>query len=111
MNDMSPPIRPDRLEQHKLAADRLRDQAIRYADAVQASGGRFTETTEFVRWQLCNAIIDLIDDGEVMTERENLMDDLRIDEQGDPVRDELVPIAKLLRLTEGQRAYNRSDLK
>lgn len=41
--------------------------------------------SDYNRFQLCNAIIDLIDDGDALAEREVLMDELGIDEDGNPV--------------------------
>lgn len=46
--------------------------------------------SDYNRFQLCNAIIDLLidSDGDAMAEREVLMDELGVDEDGNPVRPE-----------------------
>lgn len=46
--------------------------------------------TDYNRFQLCSAIINLLidSDGDVMAERDALMDELGIDEDGNPVRPE-----------------------
>ncbi len=55
---------------------------------AKAAADYAANRTEYRRFVLCNAIIDLIDDGDALAERETLMDYLRIDEDGNPVRDD-----------------------
>lgn len=67
-------------------ADAHQERAARnLADAAAAYAGK---RSDWNRFQLCNAIIDLIEDGDALAERETLMDYLRIDEDGNPVRDD-----------------------
>lgn len=65
-------------------AQALAAAAARYAETLQASG-KHTDLTDITRFELCNAIIDLIDDGDAWQERETLMGELEIDDEGNPV--------------------------
>lgn len=59
--------------------------AFRLHERLTASGGVYTERAQYRLLDLCNAVIDLIDDGDCLTQRENLMWELRCDEYGNPV--------------------------
>lgn len=56
------------------------------ADYLAGNGAEWTEGAQYRLFRLCNAIIDLIDDGDCMAQREIIMDDLHIDEDGNAVR-------------------------
>lgn len=63
--------------------DAWREQA---AKAISAAAADYAaKRSDWNRFVLCNAIIALIDDGDAMAEREALMDDLGVDEDGNPV--------------------------
>lgn len=50
--------------------------------------------SDYNRFQLCNAIIDLIDDGDALAEREVLMDELGCDEDGNALDANREPITR-----------------
>jgi hypothetical protein len=73
------------------------------ARAIQEQAGRLAATLEKHGWrkgaqfeylQLCNAIVDLIDDGDALAERGKLQEELRCDENGDPVDEYGFPVAQ-----------------
>lgn len=84
---MNAPFKPTEAR-HIAASQALATAAAKYSAQVEATGGKWTETLAFARIQLCNAIIDLIDDGNAMEDRDCVMDEFRLDEAGNPVRDE-----------------------
>lgn len=55
---------------------------------LTTSGGEYREREQYRLFKLCNAMIDMIDDGDCLACRDILMDELRIDEDGNPVRSE-----------------------
>lgn len=56
-----------------------------YADAVRRHlGDHAHEDVVQARLQLCNSIIALIDDGDAWQDREDIMDEFRLDENGNP---------------------------
>lgn len=69
--------------------------ASRLHGRLTASGGKWNERAQYALFDLCNAVIDLIDDGDCLAQREILMDELRCDENGNPLGPEadLVPFA------------------
>ena len=69
--------------------------AFRLHDRLESSGNTYTTSAQHRLLELCNAVIDLIDDGDCLTQREILMDELRCDEGGNPLGPEadLVPFA------------------
>jgi hypothetical protein len=75
-----------------LEARRQRDIAAleRLIDAAQdyKTRLRFKQTSDFEELQLMNAIIDLIDDGNALQRREDIMDENRWTEDGNPARDD-----------------------
>ena len=71
----------------------IRDAAGELHMSLHLSGNRWNRAQQGYMLKLCNAIIDLIDDGDCLAERERMMDELRCDEGGNPVSD-LVPFAK-----------------
>ena len=58
-------------------------------------GGGYTPRARHDLLKLCNAIIDLIDDGDCLAERERMMDELRCDEGGNPLPPEPSDLARL----------------
>jgi hypothetical protein len=68
---------------------RLRDLAA--LDAILAAAEdyktrlRFKQTSDFEELRLCEAIIDLIDDGAVIDRRDAILDENHWDENGDPL--------------------------
>jgi len=66
----------------------IRDAAGELHISLHLSGNTWNRAQQDYLFKLCNAIIDLIDDGDALAERETLMDYLRIDEDGNPVRDD-----------------------
>lgn len=87
-NELTP-----RHAEHIRQAKALAKAAADYAERVALHRGQFTQSVEFSRFILTGAIIDLIDDGNALAERESLMHELRIDEQGDPVDADGFPLA------------------
>ena len=51
---------------------------------LRLSGGRYKAAQSYALFNLCNAMIGLIDDGDCLHQRDVLMDELRIDEDGNP---------------------------
>lgn len=74
---------PLKTEAEKAAAIEHAAYALR--QALGRSNGKWTTRAQYDLLDLCNAVIDLIDDGDCMAQRESLMDDLRCDEDGNPV--------------------------
>ena len=58
--------------------------AISLANELHTSAGADTQQSAYHLFKLCNAMIALIDDGDCMAQRDSLMDELRIDEDGNP---------------------------
>ena len=83
-------IKTDAEKAHAVAV-----AAFRLHKRLTATGGTYTERAQYRLLHLCNALIDLIDDGDCLTQREILMDELRCDEGGNPLGPEadLVPFA------------------
>lgn len=50
--------------------------------------GFYSVNAQYALLDLCNAVIDMIDDGDCLAQREVLMDELRCDEDGNPVRED-----------------------
>lgn len=85
---MNAPFKPtDRIASEIAAAERVADIAANYARHLKALGKRST-STEWDCFQLCNAIIDLFDDGDALSARQIIMDENGWDEHGNPVRSE-----------------------
>ena len=59
--------------------------ALEFAQALIRDDGRLLDATDFAEFRLINAICELINDGEIIAQREHLMDQLRIDEDGNAV--------------------------
>lgn len=68
----------------KFIADQKQAKAAKLLAEVAAIYA--SNRTDENRLDLCNAIIDLIDDGDAYAERGTLMDELRCDEGGNPVK-------------------------
>ena len=85
--------------------------AFHLYDRLSASGGVYNERAQYRLLDLCNAVIDLIDDGDCAREREVLMDELRCDEDGNPLGPEadLVPFA-LCKPLDQQIAEARAEM-
>lgn len=66
-------------------AAKLAAIAAQLSHRLKASGDKYTTRAQIDLFDLCNAVIDLIDDGDCMAQRESLMDELRCDEDGNPV--------------------------
>ena len=74
---------PLKTEAEKAAA--VEGAAFALRQSLTRSNGKYTTSAQFNLFDLCNAIIALIDDGDCMAQRESLMDELRCDENGNPV--------------------------
>jgi len=59
--------------------------ALEFAQALIRDDGRLLDSTDFAEFRLINAICELINDGEIIAQRDHLMDQLRIDEDGNAV--------------------------
>ena len=70
----------------QTAAKLLAKRAAEYAARLERTGGRFTPMVQFDLLQLCNAIIGVVDDGDAMTERDNIAQSNGWDENGYPLR-------------------------
>lgn len=79
---------PTHEARHLAASQAVATASAKYAAQVEATGGKWTENLAFARIQLDNAIIDLIDDGNALEDRDCVMDEFRLDEAGNPVADE-----------------------
>jgi hypothetical protein len=67
-------------------------QAERLAAVLERTKGRHGQTAQFYLLHLCNDIIDLIDDGNALAQRETLMHELQCDEEGNPVDEDGFPL-------------------
>lgn len=101
---------------HTIKTDADKARAIaNVATALQErlilSEGRWTTGAQYSLLHLCNAVIDLIDDGDCVREREVLMDELRCDEGGNPLGPEadLVPFT-LCKPLDQQIAEARTEM-
>lgn len=74
---------PLKTEAEKAAA--VEGAAFALRQSLTRSNGKYTTSAQFNLFDLCNAIIALIDDGDCMAQRDSLMDELRCDEGGNPV--------------------------
>lgn len=70
----------------------LAAKALNLANALERGGDRYTTRAMYELLALCNATIDLIDDGDCMGQRDTLMEELRCDESGNPVNENWEPI-------------------
>lgn len=77
-----------------VKARAVKSAAKAYADALWQDN-KFTDRTEYARLKLCNAIIDLFDDGDALAVREIIMNELSIDEDGNPARDDVAQVERL----------------
>lgn len=68
---------------HIAAAARLADAAAAYAKVAATKPN--TNKAKNAMFDLCNAAIALVDDGDFYAERDIIMDDLAIDEEGYPI--------------------------
>ena len=64
------------------------DAALMLAKRLDATGGTYDRRAQRNLFDLCNAVIGLIDDGDCLGQRDDLMDELRCDEGGNPVCDD-----------------------
>lgn len=71
--------------------------AFQLYDRLTYSGGTYTERAQYRLLDLCNAVIDLIDDGDCLEQRGILMDELHCDEAGNPLPPEPDDLARLPR--------------
>ena len=53
--------------------------------SLHLSGGRYNPAQMDYLLRLCNAMIGLIDDGDCISQRDSLMDELSCDEDGNPI--------------------------
>lgn len=74
---------PLKTEAEKAGAIEHAAYALR--QALGRSNGKWTARAQYDLLDLCNAVIALVDDGDCMAQRESLMDELRCDEDGNPV--------------------------
>ena len=77
--------RRTRLNAQAVQAGAVATLALEFAQALIRDDGRLLDSTDFAEFRLINAIIELINDGDILAEREHLMDELRIDEDGNAV--------------------------
>lgn len=56
-------------------------------DALERSGGQYSTAALYAQLDLCNAIIGMMDDGDALATRDNLMFELNCDERGEPIRE------------------------
>ena len=57
--------------------------------SLHLSGGKYNPAQMDYLLRFCNAVIGMVDDGDCMAQRNILMEELRCDEGGNPVRDEV----------------------
>ena len=75
---------------HIVDALNLERVAKRYSEIVRRELGNYNpEIVMLARLHLCNAIIQMMDDGDALAERECIMHDLRVDEGGNALPVEL----------------------
>ena len=63
----------------------IADAALMLAKRLDATGGTYDRRAQRNLFNLCNAVIGLIDDGNAWEQREVLMHELGCDEHGNPV--------------------------
>ena len=78
---MPAPIKTQAERAHAVAR-----AATDLATQLELGGGKYGYRANHRLLELCNTIIDLIDDGDAMAQRDSLMWELRCDEGGNPVR-------------------------
>lgn len=71
---------------HITQAMELARVANIYSEIVRRKRGDYgPDAVQIARLHLCNAIIECMDDGDAMAERECIMHDMRVDEGGNAV--------------------------
>ena len=73
----------------------IRNAAGELHISLHLSGGEYHRAQQDYMLKLCNAVIDLIDDGDCLAERERMMGELRCDEGGNPLPPEPSDLARL----------------
>lgn len=68
--------------------------AAELAMSLQLSGGQYNRAQLDYLLKFCNAVIGIVDDGDCMACREILMDELRCDEDGNAVDENLDPVTR-----------------
>ena len=63
----------------------IADAGVMLANALRSSDGKYNRTAQRNLFDLCNAVIGLIDDGNAWEQREALMHDLQCNEEGEPI--------------------------
>lgn len=85
---------PLKTEAEKAAAVEAAAFALRRSLEKATKPGHYTTRAMFDLFDLCNAVIAMIDDGDCMAQRDSLMDELRCDEDGNPVDENREPIGQ-----------------
>lgn len=85
-------IKTDAEKAHAIAV-----AAFRLHERLTANDGKWNTRSEYRLLDLCNAVIDLIDDGDCLEQRGILMDELHCDEAGNPLPPEPDDLARLPR--------------
>lgn len=83
---------PLKTEAEKAAA--VEGAAFALRQALTRSNGAYSSRAMFDLFDLCNAVIALVDDGDCMAQRDSLMDELRCDEGGNPVDENREPMGQ-----------------
>jgi hypothetical protein len=66
---------------------KLAKAAQAYADALKQSRGQYTGSVEYLEFELCNAAIDVADDGDFLARRNDIATENGWDAEGYPVDD------------------------
>lgn len=75
----------ERRARNQSYAFAVADTAIKLHSTLERSKGEYSIAAQRRLLDLCNALIDLIDDGDAMACRETIMWDLNCDERGEPL--------------------------
>jgi len=65
-----------------MAAEGLREEAIRLSHALRLSGGLWSQRAEWALFDFCKAVTDLVDDGDVAGTIEAHMEEWNVDRDG-----------------------------
>jgi hypothetical protein len=88
---------PDHAARQIANALKLAKAAQAYADALKQSRGRYTAVVEYCEFELCNAAIDAVDDGDFLARRDDIAIENGWDEEGYPTDEDGNAVAEPFR--------------
>ena len=78
-------MKPDRLAANIAKARKVADAAAAFAKSLERSGGQYLRRQLLDELDLCEAAIDLWDDGDALAQKEAIYSEMGWDSEGFPV--------------------------